>query len=174
MKLLAALLATVTLLPTAQASSLKTIRLLDGKVWFAVPSDLAQITRQIGPEAHCVDLIAMVSPDHHLSVLATYGNHAMRRHELQNFLDQKVTSYSKLVERHPHFHWINHGLVERQGREWAQVSFAHDGSSPAGAEIYTRSVSTVLEGHLLELWALSRMGEKTVVDQIIDSVQVPR
>src|SRR5262249_52927197 len=144
------------------------------KVWFAVPGNLTPVTRQLGPEARSVDLVALVSPDHELSVLATYGNHAMRRHELQRFLDARVNSYGRLQEKHPHFHWINHELVERQGHEWAQLSFTRDISSPASGETYARSVSTVFEGHLFELWALSRTGQKADVDQIIDSLQIPR
>jgi len=177
MKLLAALLATVTFLPTAHAASLKTIRLLDGKVTFAVPSDLGQVNRQPRQYARSVDLIALESSDHRLSVLATYGRLPMLRRALPGLLDGKVNAYTNSSARYPHFRWIDHVLVERQGREWAQVCFTHDLPPASGGEAYSRSVSTVLEGHLLEVWALSRAAhessQRAAVDRIIDSLQVP-
>ena len=174
MKLLASLILAALFLGTADAAPDKTIQLLDGKAWFAVPKDLLSVNRQLGPGARYVDLVALVSADHQISVLATYGNYAMRRMDLQTFLDAKINSYDKRKNEHRYFHWINHGLLERQGREWAQISFAHDVPAPAGGETYARSISTVLEGHLLELGAVCHSGQRSVVDRIIESLQVPR
>jgi hypothetical protein len=72
----------------------------------------------------------------------------------------------------PHFRWISHGLIERQGREWAQLSFARKLPPPESGEAYMRSICTVFEGHLLQVWARSHAGEKAAADRIIDSLQI--
>jgi hypothetical protein len=178
MKSLVTLFGLVTLLATADSAASRTIHLLDGKLSLEVSRDLLEKSKQSKSDARYVKVTSLESPDRRLSVLVTYGKHIMKASDLQPFLDYKVSSYSKLKARHPRFRWLEHALVERDGREWAEVRFVHDISSPIGTDVYTRCISSVVDGHLLEIWVLTRAprdpAQKAAVDKIIDSVQIAR
>jgi hypothetical protein len=176
MKSLLMWLVALSCLTTAEGSSLRTVRVLDGQVSFSVPKELGHLNSRSNVEDRYDDLIALQTPDRRLCAVAKVGRYPMQRHQLQRFLEAKVASCANLKTQHRHFHWINHRLVERQQREWAEVSFKYDRSPPPGREAYGRSVSTVLNGHLVEVWAMSRAaeqpGEQAVIDRIIDSVKL--
>jgi hypothetical protein len=176
MKSLLMCLVALTCLTTADGSSLKAVRVLDGQVSFSVPKELVPLTSRSNVEARYDDLIALQTADRRLCAVAKVGRYPMQRHQLQSFLDAKVASCANLKTQHPHFRWVNHRLLERQQREWAEVCFRYDRSPPPGREAYARSVSTVVNGHLVEVWAMSRAaeqpGEKAIIDRIIDSVKL--
>ena len=148
------------------------IRLLDGRLSLATPVDVSP--------SHCAPtqsegfsiLTDLASSDGSFSILVTYGKRSLETPNLADFLREKVSSYTALNA--PHFRWIEHRIVERNGRQWAEICFSHYNES--GAHVYTRCLSCFVQGHLLEIWALTRRAadsaQKGHVNQLIDSVRL--
>jgi hypothetical protein len=150
------------------------IRLLDGRLSLATPVDVSP--RRLAPtqSPRFSVLTDLTSSDGSFSVLVTYGKGSLETRNLADFLRDKISSYNSLNGKAQHFHWIDHRVVERNGRQWAQICFSYDNES--GAHVYTRCLSCFVEGHLLEIWALTRratdFAQKSYVDQLIGSVRL--
>jgi hypothetical protein len=176
MKLLAVVLITL-LYRLADAIPTKTVPILDGEVTLEVPRNLSEKAMPSRPEVPYVYLITLQASDRELSVWATCSKHIMMRADLQSSLDEKLQWYSNAT-RLLQFRLLDHGLIQRQGREWAQIRFTHGTVSPANGEIYTRCLSGVIDGHLLEIWALAHVAKdperRAAVDRVIDSVKITR
>jgi hypothetical protein len=152
----------------------KQIQLLHGELSFATPEDVSQASGPIADTDRYSVLADLTSADHTFSVRVTYGKHSLKKPDLADFLQQKISSYSKPSVNRPRFRWLRHTLVERQDRQWADVSFTHD--IPSGSHVYTRSISCFRRGRLLEIWVLTRRAadhtQKAGVDRLVDSVQL--
>ena len=174
-KLLAAPFALALAVTLVQPSSAKTVSLLDGRLSLDVPNDFSAANPP-KPNANYSTVMSLKSQDQRLLLSVTYGVHKQNSTDLKAFLQQKLTRYSRLAKKHIHFHWLSHGLVTRDGRDWVEVSFTHDVSTPVGTDVYTRSISTFCEGRLLEIWVLTRAAQDTAqratVDKIIESVKL--
>jgi hypothetical protein len=169
-----ATVSTVIVLLAAHSTGAKQVKLLDGQLSFVSPVDISQThTRATGTDRYSV-LCDLASADGTFSLCVTYGKHTLKNPDMQNFLEQKVASYSRLNAKTPHFQWIQHRIVERNGRRWAEICFSHDNAS--GAPVYTRCLSCFVQGHLLEIWAITRRAvdskQKSYVDHVIDSVRL--
>jgi hypothetical protein len=176
MKLCLSVLGLFVGLAAADAAISKKIVLLDGKVVLHVPPDFVQATNQTKPKGSYTVLTLLESGDRGLSVKVTYGHHTAKMSELGKFLDQKFSEYSILKEKLPRFRWLDHRLVERDGRQWVDMRFAHGLQNTKEREVYTHCVSTILNEHLLEIWVVTHRApdsaEKALVDEIIQSVRV--
>ena len=157
----------------AHSALAKQFRLLEGRLSFASPVEISQsrnAPRHIDRYSTLADL---VSSDGTFSVLVTYGKHDFKAPDIGEFLQKKIEEYSKPSAKLPHFRWIKHEIVTRDGRSWAEIRLSHDNDS--GAHVYTRCLSCFVRGHLLEVWALTRRAadpkQKAYVDRLIDSVQ---
>jgi hypothetical protein len=64
----------------------------------------------------------------------------------------------------------------RNGRPWADFAFTHLFAQDRGVQVYSRRVSTVIDGRLVEVWATAktrgRSSSKHGVDAVINSVQI--
>jgi len=158
----------------AEVAVANQIRLLDGRLSLGTPVDVSP--RRLAPtqSPQFSVLTDRTSSDGTFSVLVTYGKRSLETRNLADFLRDKVSSYNSLNGKAPHFRWIDHRVVERHGRQWAEICFSHDNAS--GAHVYTRCLSCFVEGHLLEIWALTRratdFAQKSYVDQLIGSVRL--
>jgi hypothetical protein len=120
---------------------------LDGRLLLEVPSDFSEGNpRKANP--NYVELTSLQPADKRFSVLVTYGKHIVKTPNFERFLDDKIKSYARLKKKYHHFDWLKHAMIKRDGRDWAEVSFAHDLSRPYGPEAYTRCISTLLDGRL--------------------------
>jgi len=154
----------------------KRVELLQGDLSLDVPSELSPGSQQ-SEAPHDYDIIGYLrSADRRVSVKVTYGKHDLDPKNLSAFLQEKVVDYSRLQKKLPHFRWLNHSIVDRSGREWADISFAHGHMNTTKTEAYARCLSCIAHRHLLEIWVVThRMpdpGEKALVDRIISSVRL--
>lgn len=150
------------------------IRLLEGRLLFDSPAELSPSGSSPTHSDRYSILADLASRDHTFSVRVTYGKHTLESPDLADFLRQKVTSYDKLRTKEPHFRWIEHRIIQRNNRQWAEISFSHD--NPSRAHVYTRCLSCFVDGRLLEIWVLTRRAadatERAYVDRVIDSVRL--
>jgi len=162
---------------TLHTAAAKPIRLLRGRLFIDSPVELSPSnTFPKDPDRYSI-LADLVSPDHSLSVCVAYAKHTAESHDLADFLQGKVTSYNQLQTMKPHFRWIEHRLIQRDGRPWAFViSFSHDEAN--GAHVYTRSLTCLVDHRLLDIWVLTLRAadaaQKASVDRLIDSVRLTR
>jgi hypothetical protein len=167
-------LAGVLLWVTQHTAAAKQIRLLEGRLLLDSPAELSPSSSSPTHSDRYSILADLASRDHSFSVRVTYGKHTLESSHLADFLHEKVTSYDKLETKEPHFRWIEHRIIQRDGRQWAVISFSHDNTS--GAHMYTRCLSCFVEGRLLEIWVLTRRAadatQKAHVDRLIDSVRL--
>jgi len=159
----------------AEVAKAKEIRLLDGHLSLATQVEVSPSSRAPTQSERFSVLSDLTSSDGSFSVLVTYGKHSLDRPpSVADVLRGKVSSYSSLNEKARHFHWIDHRVIERNGRQWAEICFSHDNDS--GAPVYTRCVSCFVHGHLLEIWALTRRAaesaQKGYVDELIGSIRL--
>jgi len=158
----------------AHSAVAKQIQLLGGQLSFASPVDISQSHSAPGETNRYSVLTNLASADGTFLVSVTYGKHSLKAPDIADFLQQKVESYTRLNAKLPHFRWIKHQIVERDGRTWAEICLSHDNDS--GAHVDTRCLSCFVNGHLLEIWALTRRAadptRKAYVDRLIDSVRL--
>ena len=168
------LLAGVLLWVTPYTAAAKQVRLLKGRLLLDTPAELSPSSSSPTRSDRYSILADLASPDHSFSVQVTYGKHTLESPDVADFLREKVTSYSRLQTKEPHFRWIEHQIIQRDGRQWAEISFSHDNAS--GAQVYTRCLSCFVEGRLVEIWVLTRHAadatQKASVDRLIDSVRL--
>jgi hypothetical protein len=168
------LLAGVLLWVTQHTAAAKQIRLLDGRLLLDSPAELSPSSSSPTRSDRYSILADLGSRDHSFSVRVTYGKHTLESPDLTDFLREKVTSYGRLQTKEPHFRWIEHQIIQRGGRQWAEISFSHHNAS--GAHVYTRCLSCFVDGRLLEIWVLTRRAadatQKGYVDRLIDSVRL--
>src|ERR1700747_1456102 len=116
-------LAGVLLCFTQYTTAAKQIRLLDGRLVLDSPVELLPTSSSpTHPDRYSI-LADLASPDRSFSVQVTYGKHTRESPVLGDFLHEKVTSYSRLKTKEPHFRWIEHGIIQRDGRQCAEISF---------------------------------------------------
>jgi hypothetical protein len=156
------------------AAIAKQIQLLHGQLSFVTPEDISEAKSPSAPSDRYSILADLASADRSFSVKVTYARHTLDAANLTDFLQEKVTLYTRLKAKLPHFTWLKHQLVERDGQRWADISFTHDNSS--GFHVYTRCLSCFVHGHLLEIWALTHRAaeptQKAGVDRVIGSVRL--
>lgn len=167
-------LAGVLLWVMQHTAAAKQIRLLEDRLLLDSPTELSPSSSSPTHSDRYSILADLVSRDHSFSVRITYGKHTLQSPDLADFLHEKVTSYGRLQTKELHFRWIEHRIIQRDGRQWAEISFSHDNAS--GAHVYTRCLSCFVEGRLLEIWVLTRRAgdatQKVYVDRLIDSVRL--
>jgi len=158
----------------ADTAIAKELRLLDGRRSFATPVDVSPSHSSTTLSEPSSTLTDLTSSDGSFAVSVTYGRHNLGTPNLVDFLREKVSSCSRFKAKVPHFRWIQHRIVERNGHQWAEICFSHDNAF--GFHVYTRCLSCFVQGHLLEIWALTfRAGDsvqKGSVDELIDSVRL--
>ncbi len=159
---------------TQHSTAAKQIQLLHGQLSFVTLDDVSDAGgSRVDTDRYSI-LADLASADHTFSAQVTYGKQSHKKPNLADFLHQKVSMYSKPSAKLPHFHWLNHELVERQGEQWAAVSFTHDNVS--GSHVYTRCLSRFVRGRLLEIWALTRRAgdptQRARVDRLVESIHL--
>jgi hypothetical protein len=166
------LLLTLVLVASRSVAA-KQIRLLDGQLSLNTPVEMSASTRQRKQSDRYSVLIDLDARNHSLSVNVTYGRHTLQKPDIGDFLRHKVSSYGQSAVL-PHFHWIEHRVVERDGQQCAEVRFSHDNDN--GAHVYTRCLSCFIHGRLIEVWALTRRADDAkhtaLVDRLIGSVHL--
>jgi hypothetical protein len=160
----------------AQPSEARTVTLLDGRLSFTVPNDFSTGNPgELSPKYSVLTLLN--SPDQRLLVWVTYSKHVQKLADAKVFLRYKIAEHSRGENKYRYFQWLTHRIVKRDGRDWAEVSFTHDVSTPVGTDAYTRCISTFSDGRLLEIWALTRAAkdpeQRSTVDRIIELSETP-
>lgn len=165
----------VLLWVTLHTAAAKPIRLLRGRLFFDSPVELSPSSSfPKDPNRYSI-LTELVCRDHSLSVCVIYGKHTEESSDLADFLQQKVTSYNELQTMKPRFRWIEHRIIQRDGRPWAFViAFSHDEAH--GAHVYTRSLTCLVDRRLVDIWVLTPhaadAAQKASVDRLINSVRL--
>jgi hypothetical protein len=158
----------------------KRVELLRGDVTLDIPPELSPAPPPpvaLHPDRY--DVIAYFSSsDRRVSVLITHGKHDGDPTQLPAFLEQKVAEYGELSRKLPHFRWLTHSIVEQDGQQYADISFAHGHKNTTKTEAYSRCISCIVRRHLLEVWVVThRMpnsADKRLVDHVATSVRVRR
>ena len=169
---------TMLALMLAKVVFAKRVELLRSDVALDIPAELSPALpprAAVHPDRY--DVVAyFCSSDSRVSVLLTYGKHDGDPTQLPAFLQQKVAEYGELNKKLPHFRWLTHSIVERDGQQYADMSFAHGHKNTTKTETYSRCISCVVRRRLLEVWVVTdRMPnstDKRLVDHIAGSVRV--
>jgi hypothetical protein len=164
---------------TADAShKIDPVSLLNGKLTIEIPPDFA---REPVP-AKDVKTVAKFARKDRAWGEVLRGTHGLTPNKLEDYLNMRVTEYSKGFDWLPkdsHLQWLKKEIVTIDGRKWADWRFVpmlNNQTSYAHSPVYTRFLTTSYKGQLLEINFTTNLTTepelKEEIDRIMDSVRL--